>query len=165
MLKENFLTFPNAVGFPEGPYDLDRIYYSVKEDGTFELDLQLGWVYDIYLLRILSGKKTSWDLIHEDSAVVHIDARKIADNLSFVYKEFSIPCDIQLIIPMPDKILQGRATNLKFLPASSELGFLVALNLESGENVGLCSLGWKIINDTSIDDGWPSKNWKDWNTM
>ncbi|MBL8022429.1 MAG: hypothetical protein JNM27_22320 [Leptospirales bacterium] len=165
LLKENFISFPGAEDFPVGPYDLDKLTYAIHDDGAFELGIQLGWVYDIYLLRIVAGETTAWELWHQDSAVIHVDERKIADNPPLRYEEFSTPCNIPLKIAVMKKTLESRAIRLTFRPAVPAISFAIEFELESGPAACLTALGWRMMNDTPSDDSWPSDEWKDWNTM
>ncbi|MFN8256365.1 MAG: hypothetical protein U0W24_11780 [Bacteroidales bacterium] len=165
MLKEDFISFPNAEGFPAGPYDLDGISFVTSEDNAFEILVQLGFVYDIYLLRIISADTTSWELWHKDSAVVFVDEKKVADNPVFNYSNFTLSCDFQLRVNLSDRAIEGRAINVTFLQAIPEISFMIEFKLESGIKVGLCGQGWREINYTTSDDSWPSEEWKDWNTM
>ncbi len=165
MLKENLISFPDADRFPIGPYDLDSTSCALLQDGTVELILQLGWVYDIYRLCVVAAKPVFWELWRDGSAVMHVDPGKVANNPRFVYSEFSITCDFQLNLQLDDQTIDERAIRIRFRPAVPELGFVIAFELESGSAVGLCALGWKLINEKPFDDIWPSDEWKDWNTM
>lgn len=149
MLKEEFISFPGAEGFPVGPYDLDKLTYAMHEDGALELGIQLGWVYDIYLLRIVTGQATSWDLWHQDSAVIHVDERKVAERPSLQYEEFSTPCDIPLKIKLMNRALETRAVRMTFRPALRDTVFAIEFELETGQVVCLTELGWRKVDGHS----------------
>lgn len=165
MLIENFLSFPEAENFPSGVYDLDKISFQIDQGEPMEVILHLGWVYDIYLLRIVADMSVFWELWHDSSAVVHIEKRKVAYNPFFHYIEFSIPCDIQLNVDLGFDKVSGRVVKIHFQPAVPELVFVIAFEFETGSFIGLYAKGWRLFNITKSDDSWPSDEWKDWNTM
>ena len=94
-LLSNFITFPEATTFPAGPYDLNGLMVTENEDLSFQIILKLGFVFDIYHL-ILRTTPTTWELWHEDSAVMHVDAARVADCPVFYCKPYETECNFAI---------------------------------------------------------------------
>ena len=151
VMLADFLKFPDAERFPAGPYDLEGLFYSTAGHGSFQLDIRLGYVYDFYLLQIIADEPARWELWHQDSAVMHVDEHKVADNPPFLCAAFSTPCDIALKILINHELLESRAQKLTFCPAPAEKGFEIEFALESGPTLCLSSRGWRMKNDAPSD--------------
>lgn len=138
MLKENFVRFPGAKDFPEGPYDLDRLTIEAGETSV-ELLLQLGWVYDIYLLRLSAGSAVAWELWHVDSAVMHVEESRIAERPPFVFAEFAWPCNVDVQLKSAEGIRAYRVDRLLFS------GDTVRFQQPSGGGLLLSPGGWRAV--------------------
>jgi hypothetical protein len=139
VILEDFVWFPNASGFPSGPFDLEGVEYS--DNGIFSLDFRLGFVYDFYLLKFTVSDCVRWELWHLDSAVMHVEEEKEADNPPFQWAPFSLACDLPLHVEVAGQIVEDRAVRMS--TRSTPSGFAIEFETASGEKVALTEAGWR----------------------
>jgi len=142
MLLEDFIWFPDAQGFPSGPFDLESIEYS--DTGCFTLFFRLGFVYDFYLLKFTVLDSVTWELWHLDSAVMHVDEEKEADNPVFQCKPLTISCDMQMPVWMDERQMECRAVRMRMEAENGD--FAIRFEFDTGQQMVLTKAGWQ---------GWP----------
>lgn len=132
----------NVENAPSGWYDLDGLDYNQADDGSLILFFRLGYVYDIYVLKIFTTTPAEWELWHEDSAVVHVSASIIAKNPAFQCEILSTPCDMPFEQQIHGKDLKTRATRFRFEASDKPFGFQMRFDLHSGKSVLFTNRGW-----------------------
>lgn len=162
-LVSNFITFPEAGTFPAGPYDLDELMIAENKDHQLQFTFQLGFVYDIYLLKIHVKKPASWELWHHDSAVMHVESVKVADCPLFHCNSYFTDCEFTLTLQSP--LMKKKVKRIHINTDDSTYRFAILLELESDEYALFTPDGIRFVEPEPSESSWPSDEWKDWNTM
>lgn len=133
----NFISFPNLEQYRRGPYDLENISYSFEIENKFQLNFELGWAFDFFLLKFIISSKVQWELWHTDSAVVWVFEQIIAENPIFECNPYSSRCNIPFNRKINEQFIQGNATNLKITAQLNPFSFEILLNFNNRKHLSI----------------------------